>query len=175
VNGEISVAVGEVARLLGPLASLNAPLGSRTTYRVGGKALLAVEATDEAALSTCYQALAEVSHPLPVLVVGKGSNLLVADSGFPGLAITLGAGFSKTAITATTVRAGAAVGLQALARQTARAGLTGFEWAVGVPGSIGGAVRMNAGYERRRTWVGDGGSPRAGPALRPRNRLGDLA
>ena len=82
---------------------------------------------------------------VPTLVVGKGSNLLVADAGFPGLALVLGEGFAAVDVAGTTVRAGGAAALPVAARRTVRAGLTGFEWAVGVPGSIGGAVRMNAG------------------------------
>jgi UDP-N-acetylmuramate dehydrogenase len=69
----------------------------------------------------------------------------VADAGFPGLAIALGEGFAEIEIQGTTVHAGAAAALPVVARRTVAAGLTGFEWAVGVPGSIGGAVRMNAG------------------------------
>ena len=88
---------------------------------------------------------AVVETGVPVLVIGRGSNLLVADAGFPGLAVTLGEGFATIEIDGTRVRAGAAVSLPVLARQTAAAGLTGLEWAVGVPGSVGGAVRMNAG------------------------------
>ena len=80
-----------------------------------------------------------------VLVVGRGSNLLVADTGFPGLAVVMGEGFATIEIDGTRVRAGAAVSLPVLARKSAAAGLTGLEWAVGVPGSVGGAVRMNAG------------------------------
>ena len=82
---------------------------------------------------------------IDVLVVGKGSNLLVADAGFPGLAVALGEGFAEVTIDGTTVHAGAAAALPVVARRTVAAGLTGFEWAVGVPGSVGGAVRMNAG------------------------------
>jgi UDP-N-acetylmuramate dehydrogenase len=82
---------------------------------------------------------------LPVLVVGKGSNLLVTDAGFPGIALSLGDEFTAVAVDGTVVRAGGAAALPIVARQTVKAGLTGFEWAVGVPGSIGGAVRMNAG------------------------------
>jgi UDP-N-acetylmuramate dehydrogenase len=87
---------------------------------------------------------------VPVLVVGKGSNLLVADRGFEGLAVVLGEAFAAVEIPAgddplVTIAAGAAASLPVVARQTAAAGLTGFEWAVGVPGSVGGAVRMNAG------------------------------
>ena len=62
-----------------------------------------------------------------------------------GLALQLGGAFAEVSIAGTTVRAGGAASLPVVARRTAAAGLTGFEWAVGVPGSIGGAVRMNAG------------------------------
>ena len=78
-------------------------------------------------------------------MVGRGSNLLVADHGFDGLAVRLGESFATVDVDDTTVRAGAAASLPVVARRTVAAGLTGFEWAVGVPGSIGGAVRMNAG------------------------------
>jgi UDP-N-acetylmuramate dehydrogenase len=90
--------------------------------------------------------LAARESGLPIVVVGRGSNMLVADAGFGGLAVVLDpAGFGSVAIEGAVVRAGAAVPLPVLARQTVDAGLTGFEWAVGVPGSVGGAVRMNAG------------------------------
>ncbi|MDZ7673656.1 MAG: UDP-N-acetylmuramate dehydrogenase [Acidimicrobiales bacterium] len=114
-----------------------------STYRVGGAAALFVEADDIDDLMLVAQALAVAD--VEVLVVGNGSNLLVADAGFPGIAIHLGPPFSTVDTDGTTVRAGAAALLPVVARQTVRAGLTGFEWAVGVPGSIGGAVRMNAG------------------------------
>lgn len=134
-----------LARLLGPLARRDEPLGARTTYRVGGRAALWVEAQDEAALSAVHDALVALSEPVSVLVVGKGSNLLVADAGFAGLALALGAGFDSAEVDGTTVRAGGGRSLPVLARQTAGAGLRGLEWAVGVPGSVGGALRMNAG------------------------------
>ncbi len=84
---------------------------------------------------------------LPVLTMGRGSNLLIADAGFPGLAITLDPDrFGAITVgDGGVVRAGAAVPLPVLARQMAAESLTGLEWAVGVPGSVGGAVRMNAG------------------------------
>ena len=82
---------------------------------------------------------------LPVLVVGRGSNLLVADRGFPGLAVVLGAFALEIEVDGSDVVAGGAVSLPVLARKTVAAGLTGLEWAVGVPGSVGGGVRMNAG------------------------------
>jgi UDP-N-acetylmuramate dehydrogenase len=82
---------------------------------------------------------------VPVLVVGRGSNLLIADAGFPGLALTLAGPYAELDIEGTTAQSGAALSLPVLARKTAAASLAGLEWAVGVPGSVGGAVRMNAG------------------------------
>jgi UDP-N-acetylmuramate dehydrogenase len=70
---------------------------------------------------------------------------LIADAGFPGLVLTLAGAYAQLDIDGTSVRAGAALSLPVLARKTAAASLTGLEWAVGVPGSVGGAVRMNAG------------------------------
>ncbi|MFP5254336.1 MAG: UDP-N-acetylmuramate dehydrogenase [Acidimicrobiia bacterium] len=135
--------VEAAARLLGERALRDEPLGPRTTYRVGGPAALLAELEDEADLAVVAGAVAATG--IDVLVVGKGSNLLVADAGFPGLALVLGEGFAQVEIQGTTVQAGGAAPLPVVARRTAAAGLTGFEWAVGVPGSIGGAVRMNAG------------------------------
>lgn len=136
-------AVEAASDRLGALARRDVPLGPLTTYRVGGPAALLAEVDDEAGLIAVAAAV-EVSG-LPTLVVGRGSNLLVADDGFPGIAVVLGPSFAEVAIEGTTVRAGAAASLPVVARRSARAGLTGFEWAVGVPGSVGGAVRMNAG------------------------------
>jgi UDP-N-acetylmuramate dehydrogenase len=136
-------ALAEAAELLGGLATRDVPLGPLTTYRVGGAAALFVEASS---LDDLYRVAGAVAATaLPTLVVGKGSNLLVADAGFPGVALVLGSGFAELAVDGTRVEAGGAVALPVAARRTVRAGLTGFEWAVGVPGSIGGAVRMNAG------------------------------
>ncbi len=135
--------LGRLAGRLGGAARRHQPLGARTTYRVGGTAALTVEPTDEDALVAVARALDGLQ--VPVLVVGNGSNLLIADRGFDGLAIFLGSGFSYLAVDGSEVRAGAALDLPALARRTAAAGLRGLEWAVGVPGTVGGALRMNAG------------------------------
>src|SRR2546421_4087858 len=135
--------VEAAARLLGPRARRDVPIGPLTTYRVGGSAALLVDVTTEDDLRAVAAAVAE--SEVPVLLIGRGSNLLVADAGFPGLAITLGGVFGQLEVAATQVRAGAAVSLPVLARRTAAAGLTGLEWAVGVPGSVGGAGWMNPG------------------------------
>ncbi|MHB8682382.1 MAG: UDP-N-acetylmuramate dehydrogenase [Acidimicrobiales bacterium] len=121
------------------------PIGARTTYRVGGDAALFVEAEDEDDLAAVHAALSGAGEPLPLLVLGKGSNLLVADAGFPGLVVVLGASFAWVEIDGDVVRAGGATGMPVVARQSAAAGRRGLEWAVGIPGSVGGALRMNAG------------------------------
>jgi UDP-N-acetylmuramate dehydrogenase len=144
-----------LAEELGPLSRRDVPLGPLTTYRVGGPAALFVEARTLDDLHAVRDAL--VRAPAPVLVVGKGSNLLVADAGFAGLAVRLApnapSAFADVAIAddedaghgAMVVRAGGAVGLPVLARRAVEAGARGLEWAVGVPGSVGGALAMNAG------------------------------
>lgn len=128
---------------LGSLCRVDEPLGPLTTYRVGGKAAIFVAPVSAAELHDVATVVAR--YALPVLVVGRGSNLLVADRGFDGVAISLAGLTDHVDIDGADVHAGSAVALPVLARKTAAAGLTGFEWAVGVPGSIGGAVRMNAG------------------------------
>jgi UDP-N-acetylmuramate dehydrogenase len=133
--------------VLGGRARRDEPLGPLTTYRVGGPAALFVRAhtlDDLLAVAAARQA-----SGLPVLVVGRGSNLLVADEGFGGIAVSIAdladvAGELEVGDDAV-VRAGGGAALPVLARRTAALGLQGFEWAVGVPGSVGGAVRMNAG------------------------------
>lgn len=132
-----------VEETLGGLAKPRHPLGELTTYRVGGEAALFAECDDEGELLAVARALA--GREVPVLVLGRGSNLLVADAGFPGLAISLGSAFDALHFEGDEVRAGAALSLPVLARRTAAGGLHGLEWAVGVPGSVGGAIRMNAG------------------------------
>ena len=119
------------------------PVGPDTTYRVGGAARVGATLAADADMTVVAETLA--AHRPDVLVVGKGSNLLVADAGFNGVAVWLGDGHDWVEVDGLRLRAGAAAGLPVLARRSAAAGLTGFEWAVGVPGSLGGGVRMNAG------------------------------
>lgn len=131
---------------LGAKAQPAAPLGALTTYRVGGRAAVLVTAETADDLRTIGDVLSvDGDEVVPILVVGRGSNMLVADAGFAGVAVLLGEGLASVDITGTSVCAGGAAALPVVARRTVAAGLTGFEWAVGVPGSIGGAIRMNAG------------------------------
>jgi UDP-N-acetylmuramate dehydrogenase len=137
--------VAVALEVLGDLAEPDVALGPLTTYRVGGAADVFVRVRRRDDLDVLARALRESS--LPLLVIGRGSNLLVADAGFRGIAVSVADITSEIGIDADahTVTAGSGVLLPVLARRAAAAGLAGFEWAVGVPGSIGGAVRMNAG------------------------------
>jgi len=138
-------AVDAAAKVLGALATRDAPLGARTTYRVGGTAALFVEAQDAADLRRVRTAVIETN--IDVLVIGKGSNMLVTDAGFGGIAVTLEGALAEIAIDTdnATVTVGGGRSLPEMARRAAAAGVGGLEWAVGIPGSVGGAVRMNAG------------------------------
>jgi UDP-N-acetylmuramate dehydrogenase len=122
-------------------------LGRFTTFGVGGPALVHAEVHSTTELLMVCNAASSVG--LPVATIGQGSNLLIADTGVAAAVITMAGEFQEISIAPTEhgaeVVAGAAVKLPILARQTVLAGLSGFEWAVGVPGSVGGAIRMNAG------------------------------
>jgi UDP-N-acetylmuramate dehydrogenase len=135
--------VDQLFAALGPDLERDVPIGPLTTYRVGGTAALLVRARTIEQVQSVGKILS--GSGAPTVALGRGSNLLVADSGFQGVAILLSDELATISIDGTNVRVGAAAALPIVARQTAAAGLTGFEWAVGVPGSIGGAVRMNAG------------------------------
>ena len=112
-------AVEDAAARLGPLAVRDAPLGARTTYRLGGRAALLVVVNDEGDLGTVVDAVAESG--VGVLVLGRGSNLLVAEAGYPGLCVALGRGFETVATgDDAVVTAGGAVAYPALARDDSR-------------------------------------------------------
>lgn len=134
----------EVLRPLADRVVPGGPIGPQTTYRVGGGAAVRVTASGPGDLQLVARAVQ--ASGLEVLIVGRGSNLLVCDAGFPGIAVLLDPdAYGTVTVEGDIVRAGASVALPTLARQTVEAGLTGLEWAVGVPGSVGGGVRMNAG------------------------------
>jgi UDP-N-acetylmuramate dehydrogenase len=131
------------------------PFARLTTYGLGGPAAVLVRATGEADL----EALARALPPgVPFLCVGRGSNLLVADEGFAGVVVLLDGPLADLEIVPdpadpgqARVVAGGGVRLPVLARQAAAAGWGGVEFFAGIPGSVGGAVRMNAGGHGRET------------------------
>lgn len=140
-------AIDRLGILLGARVQREVSLASYTTYKVGGPASLFLKARSLDDLHAVSNALRE--QKVPVLVIGRGSNLLISDEGFAGLVISLG-DFAEEIVWpqkpgVPRVVVGGAVPLPVFARQAAARALTGFEWGVGVPGSVGGAVRMNAG------------------------------
>jgi UDP-N-acetylmuramate dehydrogenase len=127
------------------------PLASFTTLRVGGPAAALVRAERVDDLEAVAAICADEGRPW--LVLGRGSNLLVADEGWPGVAIVLGRGFRGVETESAGIIAGAAEPMPALARAASAAGLGGLAFGVAIPGTLGGAVRMNAGAHGRE--VGD--------------------
>ena len=121
----------------------NEPMSAHITFRIGGPARIFIEAESEKQLAAIVQALAKTDAKR--LVVGRGSNLLVRDEGFDGVVIHLGEGFDRVIVTRSTVHAEAGANLSAIASAAMQNGLTGMEFAHGIPGSLGGALLMNAG------------------------------
>lgn len=122
-----------------------APLGEQTWFRVGGPAEWLVKPADTADLAAF---LAALPREVPLTVLGAASNLIVRDGGVPGVVVKLARGFADIAVEADGVVAGAAVLDTTLSETAAAAGLTGLEFLCGIPGTLGGAVVMNAGaYE----------------------------
>jgi UDP-N-acetylmuramate dehydrogenase len=120
----------------------NAPIGPLTWFRVGGPAEVLFRPTDEADLA---EFLSGLPGDIPVTVIGVGSNLLVRDGGIPGVTIRLGRGFADIVPQDDAVRAGAGALDLNVALSAAESGIAGLEFLCGVPGTIGGGLRMNAG------------------------------
>ena len=136
-------AVADALRAAGADVAEDVPLAAHTTLRVGGPAALLATVRDERTLAGALRAA--VAAELPWFVLGRGSNLLVPDAGWSGLAVRLEGDLRAVEVDGALVRAGAAAPLPTVANRAAEAGLGGFAWGVAVPGSVGGAVRMNAG------------------------------
>jgi UDP-N-acetylmuramate dehydrogenase len=126
----------------------NQPLGEFTWFRVGGPAQALFMPEDEADLAYF---LAHLAGEIAVIVIGLGSNLIVRDAGIPGVVIRLGRGFNEIKVDGTRIRAGTAVPDVKVARAAQEAGLAGLAFLRGIPGSIGGALRMNGGAYGRET------------------------
>lgn len=164
-------AAARLAAALGRPVERDVSFASLTTYGLGGPAAVLVRAHSEQDLAAVAGAL---PAGVPFLCVGRGSNLLVADEGFAGVAVLLDGPLAELSIDpdpgdpgVAVVVAGGGVRLPVLARQAAAAGWGGVEFFAGIPGSVGGAVRMNAGGHGketvevlRRAWVVDVGAGR---------------
>jgi UDP-N-acetylmuramate dehydrogenase len=141
------MSLDEIIEAAGPRARRHADIGALTTYRTSAAAAVLIDVDSRSTLSEIAPALADGG--LEVLVIGNGSNLLIADTGFDGVALHLTGEFTGLAWHdvngGVLARAGAGLDLPVVARRLADASVAGFEWAVGVPGTVGGAAVMNAG------------------------------
>ena len=133
--------MAQMPKLRGRLLA-NQPLADLTWFRVGGPAQALFMPEDEADLADF---LSQLSAEIPVTVIGLGSNLIVRDGGIPGVVVRLGRGFSEVVVEGERIRAGTAVPDVKIARAAADAGLAGLSFMRGIPGGIGGALRMNGG------------------------------
>ena len=136
-------AIERLRGALPPRCESDAPLAACSSWRIGGPADLLLRPDDEAELALALAVLRE--EEAAWWLVGAGSNLLFPDEGLRGVVLRLGEGFAALEITAPLLRAGAALAAGTLCRRAAEAGLAGLEFAAGIPGTVGGLVRMNAG------------------------------
>ena len=145
------IQLADLQRIAGEQAvRLQEPMSAHTTFRIGGPADYFVEAGNESVLKEVLLLCKETETPF--FILGNGSNLLVSDEGYRGVMISL-RGFDEisfregegTETGKTVMTAGSGVLLSKAAMQAAERGLTGFEFAGGIPGTLGGAVTMNAG------------------------------
>lgn len=138
--------VDEITKRVSPQTAIrrDEPLAKRTTLRVGGPADIFVEPASEEDLAALLKFCAE--HNVSFFVLGRGSNLLVRDGGFRGVVISLAHPFfSRVEIKGDRLHCGAGAKLKSVAVEAKRNGLAGLEFLEGIPGSVGGALRMNAG------------------------------
>lgn len=131
----------------GPRLRRGFPLAPMTTFRIGGPAALYLEILGDEDLDAAGHAQTETG--IPVVTLGKGSNVLIPDDGFPGLVLRLGRPYRWAERDGDRLRAGGAMPLPALSGVALRHGLEGLEFGVAIPASLGGAVRMNAGAHGR--------------------------
>jgi UDP-N-acetylmuramate dehydrogenase len=121
----------------------DAPMKEYTSFKAGGNAALLVEPGSAEELSYALKVLSK--HEAKHMVIGNGSNLLVKDSGYNGVILRIGKPFQEFHVNGERLEAGGGALLSAAAVEAEKASLTGFEFASGIPGTIGGAVFMNAG------------------------------
>ncbi len=146
-GGDLRQAERILKAALGPRAVVGFPLAPLTSFRLGGPAALYVEAQSPEDLVAVARAVRD--SEVPFVVIGKGSNVLVSDQGFPGVVLRLGRSFRWAARDGVRLAAGGAMPLPALAGVALSHSLAGLEFGVAIPASLGGSVRMNAGAHGR--------------------------
>ncbi|MBL7073893.1 UDP-N-acetylmuramate dehydrogenase [candidate division KSB1 bacterium] len=133
----------EVKRFFRGLVFPDEPLADHTSYGIGGKADLYLVPEDETDLENLFRFVH--GRKIPWFVIGNGTNLLVSDRGFRGFVVDLKKGWDRIVVEGQGVRVGAGVGLEKLTSFCARKNLKGLEFLAGIPGTVGGAIIMNAG------------------------------
>lgn len=140
-EGRASALIAQLPPVRGRLTA-NAPVGRQTWFGVGGSAEVMFRPADAEDLAAF---LAALPAEIPVAVIGVGSNLLIRDGGIPGVTIRLGRGLASMAVEHGVIRVGAGTLDRIVALAAAEAGIAGLEFLSGIPGTIGGSLRMNAG------------------------------
>jgi UDP-N-acetylmuramate dehydrogenase len=132
-----------LANILGPRARFGEPLAAHTTWGLGGPAGCLATARDAAEAAAIVAACRAAGCPVKAL--GRGSNLLVAGAGFPGVMLKLAGALAGLKASGRVIAAGGGASLNAAVKLATRLGLSGLEWAAGIPGTVGGAIATNAG------------------------------
>lgn len=135
--------ITSIALILGQHIKLNEPLCEHTTFKIGGEAKVFIEISNSNAL--CELVRLARKNEIKYMILGKGSNLLFDDRGFNGVIFYLGSLFSEVTVSGKTITAQAGASLMSVCKAALENSLSGLEFAYGIPGSIGGAVYMNAG------------------------------
>lgn len=139
----LSRAYDRLSRSMPDKVVADKPLAKFTTLRVGGPAAIYAVADTLSELRILTETITD--YDLPAFILGRGSNILISDDGVPGVVFQLGRDFNQAVVDDTEIRAGGAVTLTSLVQTAARHRLSGLAFAVGIPGTLGAAVVMNAG------------------------------
>jgi UDP-N-acetylmuramate dehydrogenase len=145
----VELAQARLRRALSGSVDRDVPMARHTTYRIGGPVDLHVTCDTLHDLTRAVEILH--AEEIPCVILGKGSNVLVSDEGYRGAVLALGREFKQHELSEGHLRAGAGCILSALVQEAYSKGLTGLEFAVGIPGTLGGALAMNAGS--RDEWI----------------------
>ncbi len=145
--------VKELRNLISGEIKFNELLSKHTSFRIGGPADVWI--CPENILNIKNTLMFCSSHNIPVTILGGGTNVLISDKGIRGIVLNLAHGLCSISIKANRVICGAGILLSKLLKQVSKAELTGLEFVAGIPGTVGGAVTMNAGMETKNTTIGN--------------------
>lgn len=142
-SGEVDHLVASLEKAVEGKVERGEPIARFTSFRLGGPALVFFEPVDSSDLESAAKVIS--GSDLPIVTIGRGTNLLVSDRGFRGVVIRLGEKFDWISSDGNSISAGASTALPQVANKAARLSLSGLEFSIAIPATVGGAVRMNAG------------------------------